>query len=254
MVDFFCRLPFGVTNGVSAFQRVMDDFIKRHGLKKVYACLDDLTVTGATKEEHQKNLQCLLEAAKTDGLTFNESKSQICVTSLDLLGYRVSCGELQPDPSRLQPLLTLQPPSSPKGLKRITGLFAYYAKWIKDFSKKARPLQSTSTFPLGNEALEAFKTLKSDQIHASLGVIRDDLSFEVETDASDYAIAAILSQGGRPVAYMSRSLNKCEQKYSAVEKEASAIIEATRKWSQFLKGRHFTFVTDQRSVVFVFDQ
>ena len=52
-----CRLPFGVTNGVSAFQRVMDDFIKRHELKKVYAYLDDLTVTGATKEEHQRNLQ-----------------------------------------------------------------------------------------------------------------------------------------------------------------------------------------------------
>jgi len=71
------------------------------------------------------------------------------VASLDLLGYRLSCGELQPDPSRLQPLLTLQPPSSPEGLKRITGLFAYYSKWIKDFSKKARPLQSASTFPLG---------------------------------------------------------------------------------------------------------
>jgi len=124
------------------------------------------------------------------------------VKSLDLLGYQVSCGELQPDPSRLQSLMTLQPPCSPKELKRITGLLAYYAKWIKDFSKKARPLQSTSKFPLGNEALEAFKTLKSDLIHASLGVIRDDLPddllFEVETDASDYAIAAILSQGGRP--------------------------------------------------------
>ena len=53
---------------------------------------------------------------------------------------------------------------------------------------------------------------------------------------------------------MSRSLNKCEQKYSAVKKESSAIIEATRKWSQFLKGRHFTLVTDQSSVAFMFDQ
>jgi len=53
---------------------------------------------------------------------------------------------------------------------------------------------------------------------------------------------------------MSRSLNKREQKYSAVEKEASAVIEATRKWFQFLKGRHFTLVTDQRSVAFMFDQ
>jgi len=102
----YCRLRYGVTNGVSAFQRVMDDFKKRHKLEKVYAYLDDLTVTGATKEEHQKNLQRLVGAAKTDGLTFNESKSKICVKSLDLLGYRVSCGELQPDPSCLQPLLT----------------------------------------------------------------------------------------------------------------------------------------------------
>jgi len=50
----YYRLPFGVTNGVSAFQRVTDDFIKRHKLRKVYADLDDLTVTGATKDEHQK--------------------------------------------------------------------------------------------------------------------------------------------------------------------------------------------------------
>ena len=47
----------------------MDDFKKHHKLKKVYAYLDDLTVTGSTKVEHQKNLQRLVEAAKTDRLT-----------------------------------------------------------------------------------------------------------------------------------------------------------------------------------------
>ena len=51
------RLRFSVTNGVSAFQRVIDDFIKRHNLKKVYAYLDDITVTGATAEEHDHNLK-----------------------------------------------------------------------------------------------------------------------------------------------------------------------------------------------------
>ena len=55
-----CRLPFGVTNGVAAFKRTMDDFIKRHALKNVYAYLDDLTVTGASAEEHQENLQRFL--------------------------------------------------------------------------------------------------------------------------------------------------------------------------------------------------
>ena len=57
------RLPFGVTKGVSAFQRSIDCFIKRYQLQKVYAYLDDLTVTGETMEEHDLNLKCLLDAA-----------------------------------------------------------------------------------------------------------------------------------------------------------------------------------------------
>ena len=70
----------------------------------------------------------------------------------------------------------------------------------------------------------------------------------IESDPSDYAIAAILSQYGTPVAYMSRTLNNCERKYPAIEKEATAVIEAVRKWSHFLKCRTFTLVTDQRSI------
>ena len=42
------RLPFGVTNGSAVFQKVIDEFIQRNNLKKVYAYLDDLTVTGST--------------------------------------------------------------------------------------------------------------------------------------------------------------------------------------------------------------
>ena len=78
---------------------------------------------------------------------------------------------------------------------------------------------------------------------ASLGVIQDDLPFEVETDTSDYAIAAILLQNGRPISYFSRTLNASEKRYPAVEKEATAIVEAIRKWSHFLRGKHFTLFT-----------
>ena len=74
------QLPSGVTNGVSAFQRVIDDFIKCHDLKKVYAYLDDITVTGATAEEHDHNLKRLLDAAKSENLTLNKEKSKFKVT------------------------------------------------------------------------------------------------------------------------------------------------------------------------------
>jgi len=53
---------------------------------------------------------------------------------------------------------------------------------------------------------------------------------------------------------MSRSLNIYERNYPAVEKEATAITEAVRKWAHFLKGGNFALVTDQRSVFFMFDK
>ena len=98
------RLPFGVVNGVAAFQRVIDEFILRHKLKKVYAYLDDITATGATEEEHDLNLKRLLDAAKADNLTLNQNKSKFKVTTLQLLGYLISHREIKPDPSRLQAL------------------------------------------------------------------------------------------------------------------------------------------------------
>ena len=209
------RLPFGVTNGVSAFQRSIDCFIKRYQLQKVYAYLDDLTVTGETIEEHDLNLKCLLDAAAACNLTFNEDKSKIRMTSLRMLGYLVSYQTLKPDPERLLALYDFPIPSSAKELKHVCGMFAYYASWIPNFSQKARPL-----------------------LNDSLGAIQAGVPFELDTDASDNAIAAVLSQGGRPAAFMSRTLSHGDKRYPAVEKEATAVIEAVRKWQHFLKGRY----------------
>lgn len=75
----------------------------------------------------------------------------------------------------------------------------------------------------------------------------------METDASDDDIATTLTQDGRPVAFFSRVLSGPEQKHSSVEKEAYAIVEAIRKWRNYLLGRHFHLITDQRSVAFMFN-
>ena len=78
--------------------------------------------------------------------------------------------------------------------------------------------------------------------------------FVIETDASDFAIAATLNQEGRPVAFLSRGLNRSELNHSSVEKEAYSIVESIRHWGHFLIGKHFTLITDQNSVRFMFDK
>ena len=67
------------------------------------------------------------------------------------------------------------------------------------------------------------------------------------------AVSATLNQDGRPVAFMSRSFSGSELAYLAVEKEATAIIEAVKRWRHLLMRQHFTLVTDQRSVAFMLD-
>ena len=75
----------------------------------------------------------------------------------------------------------------------------------------------------------------------------------METDASDFAIAATLNQEGRPVAFFSRTLDKSEMNHHPVEKEVYAIVESIRYWRQYLAGRHFSLIADQRSVSYMYD-
>ena len=134
-------------------------------------------------------------------------------------------------------------------------MFFYYARWIPDFSSKIRPLvqsKVSSSFPLSFEATQNFSSLRRDIAAACVTCIRKRLPFVVECDASEHALAATLNQKGQPVAFHSRTFSKSEARYSTVEREAVAIMDAVRKWSYLLHGKHFTLITDQRAVSFMF--
>ena len=247
------RLPFGVKNGVPAFQKIMHDVIESHNLTGTFAYLDNITIVGKNQQEHDKNLQAFLDTATALNLTFNDSKSTISVNQISLLGYTISNGNIKPDAERFKPLIELPTPKNKKEKQRIVGMLAYYAKWIPCFSEKTRPLVQATEFSLPRDAISALETLKNDLLKARLDSIDESAPFTVEFDASDYAIAAVLSQNGRPVAFMSRTLSGSETRYPAVEKEATSVIEAVRKWVHYLHGKTFTLITDQKSVVFMFD-
>ena len=133
------------------------------------------------------------------------------------------------------------------------GLFAYYAKWIPNYSATIRPLVQTVKLPLDDEAQKALITFKNQLARASLHPVDESIPFTVETNASDFAIAATLNQNERPVAFHARTMSLTERKHSAIQKEAYAIVEALRKWRHLLIGKHFNLVPDQRSLSFMFD-
>lgn len=249
----FTRLPFGVTNGVACFQREMIKFVQEESLQATFPYLDNITICGKDQEDHDVNLKAFLEAAERKNITYNNDKSVFSTRCLSILGYRIEEGEIRPDPERFRSLRELPVPHNLKSMNRCLGLFSYYSRWIPAFSDRVKPLSNCKSFPLSQEAIEAFESLKTSIEKAVVIAIDESIPFEVETDASDVALAATLNQNGRPVAFFSRTLQGSELKHAAVEKEAQAIIEAVRHWRHFLTGRHFTLKTDQKSVSYMFD-
>ena len=249
----FKRIPFGLTNAVGAFQRTVTQIIKEDGLVGVYPYLDDVSVAGNTLEELRDRSMKFESALKKRKMTLNEDKTVREVKKMTVLGYEIENGRISPDKDRLQPLLELAEPKTLKELKQVRGLFAYYAKWIVNFSTKIRPLIDAEIFPLSDCAKRAFQTLKKDLADVALMSIDEDRSFVLETDASNVAISATLNQDGKPVAFFSRTLNKSQKMYPTVEKEAMSIVEAIRHWSHFLRRKKFKLITDQKAVAYMFD-
>ena len=110
-------MPFGPTNAVPCFQRIMTQIIEDNECEGVFGYSDNVTVCGHDKVEHDRNLKKFLKVAKSYNITFNESKSVIAAESLQLLGYEVY-------KDRVKALMDMSPPKNDKELKRILGLFS----------------------------------------------------------------------------------------------------------------------------------
>ena len=214
----FTHMPFGITNGGPTFQGVINHFIKKYNLKGVYAYMDNLHVCGHDQVDHDENLQAFNKAAASINLTLNPVKSVVSTTKRCTLGYVIENGTKKPDPERIEPLLRMPAPESSKALQRCLGLFSYYAQWIRNFSDKIAPLLGPQEFPLSPNALRALETLRSEIANSVVTSIDESLSFEVEADASDIAISAVLNQEGKPVAFFSRMLTSTERRHPSIEK------------------------------------
>ena len=251
LYHFNC-VPFGVTNGPAVFQRIIDRKIDEHKLPTTFAYLDNVVVAGNSQEEHDANVEKFLDMVEKNNLTLNSEKTISSVTDLKVLGYLISNGTIKPDPDRMKPLKDLPLPHDASSLKRALGLFSYYSKWINQFSDKIQPLTNCSDFPLSTKAQDAFEIIKQDIVNSCVICPNDHDLLVLESDASDFAISACLNQGGKPVAFFSRTLKQHERNHPAIEKEACAIVEAVRKWRHYLSSRKFLLITDQQAVSFMY--
>lgn len=216
--------------------------------------LDDIIIFSNTLKEHESHLKSVLQLLKKFNLVLNPSKCKLCKTEVDILGRTVTKGIVKPNEHKIKALREFIQPTTVKELRSFLGLVNFSREFIPNLAEKAAPLfkllegeskRSIRTLRLVGEAGDAFKTLKNYMTSNTMRYQPNlENKFIVTTDASDFAIEAVLSQlndAGKEQAvhYFSKSLVKAERNYSTTDKELVAIIKSLAYFRKYLLGKNF---------------
>ena len=249
------RLPKGLKNSAAIFQRVMETILKNIPGVKIYQ--DDILIHAPSSDSLAKRVSSVFKRLEEKDITVNSSKSVLNATEVKFLGHHISSSGIRPDPRTTEKILSMKPPNSRSELETFLGLVNFFGRLIPNFSEIVQPLHALRKkdvqFQWSSAHQAAFNRLL--QIMASPPVLA---SYELNqpatltTDASEKAIAGILTQNGRPVMFVSRVLSPAEQRYSNIEREALAVVWSVIRLKQLLLGRHFYLVTDHKPLVKIY--
>jgi hypothetical protein len=169
---------------------------------------------------------------------------------VDFLGHRITQEGLKMDDHKVKAILDWEPPKLVSALRSFLGLASYYRKFIKNFAKIAAPLtnllkKSTVTYEWEEAWDEAFETLKGILVKAPVLKLPDfDKEFEIDFDASDFAIRGVIVQEGRLVAFESKKLSETERRWPTHEKEMWAVIHYLKTWGHYIGSKDVVVWTD----------
>ncbi|GBP97604.1 Retrovirus-related Pol polyprotein from transposon 297 [Eumeta japonica] len=254
----FLRMPFGLKTAPATFQRLMNNVLGEFINKICLVYLDDIIIFSTSLQEHLESITKIFQRLKEVNLKIQLDKSEFMKKETKFLGHVVSEEGIRPNPDKIACVQQFPLPKTQKEIKQFLGLAGYYRKFMKDYSKIAKPmtryLKKDSVVEFKNlEYIESFESLKRLLTNSPVLAYPDfNQKFVLQTDASKFALGAVLSQNGHPICYASRSLNGAEQNYSTIEKELLAIVWSTKYFRPYLFGRKFLIETDHRPLVWLF--
>ncbi|WVZ97788.1 hypothetical protein U9M48_043300 [Paspalum notatum var. saurae] len=156
-------------------------------------------------------------------------------------------------------VLNWKQPETVTEIRSFLGLVGYYHRFIKDFSKTAKPMTSLTKknvkYVWSSNCEEAFQTLKKLLTSAPV-LAQPDVTkpFDVYCDASGNGLGCVLMQEGRVIAYASRQLRKHEANYPTHDLELAAVVHALKIWRHYLLGNTCHIYTNHKSLKYILTQ
>lgn len=264
-VFVFTRMPFGLCNAPSTFQRFMDKVLR--GLDFTLAYIDDIIVWGDTMDALLENCMTVMTRCAQYQLKLKATKLQMGLEEVTFLGHKLSHGRYQPLPETIQKIQDFPVPKTVRDVRSFLGLANFHREMMPRYAHVAEPLleltrggvkagKSVVHAMASARRIEAFEGLKT-LIHNAhplyaLNLGKDDGpgKMRVETDASDYALGAVLIKDDRICGYWSKTMNPAQRAYSTTEKEALAIVMALDHWRYVcMYAKSLTVLTDHSALL-----
>lgn len=250
----FNKMPFGLVNSPSTFQRFINVTLSGLTGQICLAYLDDIIIfNSAGIDDHLEKLALVFERLRDANIKLKPDKCFLLMKQIKYLGHVISEDGIRPDSEKFIAVKNFPLPKSVKELRGFLGLVGWYRRFIPNFSIIAAPLtnltKKSTDFKITADALTAINELKNAITSESvLAHPNFDHPFILATDACKIGIAGILSQvvNGyeRPIAFFSKKLNKSQSNYSATELELYAVVESVKHFRCYLYGRKFTVISD----------
>ncbi|KAF8053493.1 hypothetical protein N665_1411s0024 [Sinapis alba] len=206
-------MQFGLRNAPSTFMRLMNHVLRAYICKFVVVYFDDILIYSTSLEGHLEHLEKVLETLRHEHLYANLKKCTFCTDQLVFLGFVVSSQGLKVDEQKIKAVQDWPTPTTIGHVRSFHGLASFFRRFVKDFSTLAAPLTSVIkkdvAFKWGTEQEEGFQKLKDSLTNAPVLVLPNfDKTFEIQCNASGTGIGAVLTQGGKPVAFFSQTTLK----------------------------------------------
>nr|CAD2195132.1 unnamed protein product [Meloidogyne enterolobii] len=257
------RLPFGLKNAPSIFQRTMDKILK--GVRNVTVYIDDILIHTKDFESHIEALEEVCCRLKESGLKLKGEKCKFFMKECIYLGHEISSRGYKPAQSNSRAIKMFPRPKNVKEVKRFLGMTSFFRKFILNFATIAAPLNkltrgSEQKFIWKKEEEEAFEKLKNELNKSPcLRAPNYNRPFHLFCDASSIAYAGALMQTENDrdlysIGYCSRTLTPQESKLPATHNELAAIYYAISYFKPVIYGGKLTIYTDHRPLTFLFSK
>ena len=174
-------------------------------------------------------------------------------------------GRISMDAGKLKWIRDWPVPTTVKQVQGFLGFGNFYRRFIRHFSKIAKPLnellKKDRTFEWTQECQKSFDELKKHFTEEPILTMPNHTKpFQIECDASKYATGAVLTQldsnGDRhPCAFISKTFSPTEQNYEIYDRELMAIIRALEEWRHYIQGSPHTttILSDHKNLTYYRD-